>query len=71
MYYMGSAYLKSMHDKVIQIFFVVEEMAEFPGHALLHAGLLCADEAFQHHPTHGMQQHSNSMQPRVMHSAAA
>lgn len=68
---MGSAYLKSMHDKVIQILFVVEEVVEFPGHALLDAGLLCADEAFQHHPTHGMQQRSNCMQPNLVHIAAA
>lgn len=39
-----------MHDKVIEVFLMVQEMAELLSHALLHTGLLCADEALQHHP---------------------
>ena len=39
-----------MHDKIIQILLVVQEVPELPGHAFLDAGFLGADEALQHHP---------------------
>lgn len=42
-------YLKGMHDKVIHVVIVHQEVAELLGQHLLHAVLLCADEALNHH----------------------
>ena len=38
-----------MHDQIIQVLLVSEEVAELLGHELLHACLLSADKALNHH----------------------
>ena len=38
-----------MHDKVIHVVIMHQEVAELPGQHLLDAALLCADEALNHH----------------------
>ena len=40
-----------MHDKIIQILLVVQEVTKLPGHAFLDTGFLSTDDALQHHPT--------------------
>lgn len=40
-----------MHDKIIQILLVVQEVTKLPGHAFLDTGFLSTDEALKHHPT--------------------
>lgn len=42
-------YLKGVHDQVIHVMIVHQEVAELLGQHLLDAVLLCADEALNHH----------------------
>lgn len=41
--------LQSVHDQVVQVLLVRQEVAELPGHQLLHTCFLSADEALNHH----------------------
>ena len=41
--------LQSVHDQVIQVLLVRQEVAELPGHQLLHTCFLSTDEALDHH----------------------
>lgn len=42
-------YLKGMHDQVIHVMIVHQEIAELLSQHLLDTVLLCADEALNHH----------------------
>ena len=44
-----SAHLQGVHDQIIEILLVSEEVAELLGHELLHTCLLSADKALNHH----------------------
>ncbi len=49
--------LQSVHDQVVQVLLVRQEVTELPGNQLLHTCLLSTDEALNHHTA---DQHSSS-----------